>query len=116
MKEALLQRKLSRDRFVPEPRLSTLNRVNSSSDRILPALKARSTLPAASGKRGSSWRPLGLRLGSGSPRSSDPTGELTVEPWEEVRFTNEETEAQICELPEAAFLTESLSFPARLIP
>ena len=32
---------VSRDPFVPEPRLSTLNRVNSSTDRILPALKAR---------------------------------------------------------------------------
>ena len=108
---------VSRDPFVPEPRLSTLNRVNSSADHILPALKARIHAACCLRKGGPHGGHVGLRLGSGSPRSSDPTGELMLEPWEEVCFTNEETEAQICELPEAAFLkTEGLLLPEHLIP
>ena len=37
---------------------------------------------------------LGLRVGLGVHVHVNPTCELTLRPWEEVHFTNEETEAQ----------------------
>ena len=77
---------MSQDPFVPEPSLSTLNTWTALQTACFLPWKHRSTLPAASGKGGPHGSCMGLRLGSGSPCSGDPTGELTLEPWKEVRF------------------------------